>query len=93
MLPTGGGPNSTFPIPIPKGTVVAYSTYVLHRLPQIYGMDAEIFRPERWLEVGKLHGKLDLEATYLPFGAGTRSCLGSQCPVELREASNLLIHS
>ncbi|MCJ1384064.1 hypothetical protein MMC17_007180 [Xylographa soralifera] len=47
VLPTGGGPDWTAPVFIPKGSTVAYSVYAMHRRPDLYGMDAELFRPER----------------------------------------------
>ena len=50
VLPTGGGPDRQSSILIPKGTEVAYSPYTLHRRPDLFGMDAELFRPERWDE-------------------------------------------
>ena len=31
-----------------KGEAVAYTVYVMHRLKQLYGEDADVFRPERW---------------------------------------------
>lgn len=50
VLPTGGGPDRRSPVLIPKGSAVAYSVYTMHRRPDLYGMDAELFRPERWDE-------------------------------------------
>ncbi|KAL9071905.1 MAG: hypothetical protein Q9157_005289 [Trypethelium eluteriae] len=50
VLPTGGGPDRTAPVLVPKGTAVAYSVYAMHRRPDLYGMDAELFQPERWDE-------------------------------------------
>ena len=35
---------------IPHGTVVSVAHYVTHRDPEVYGEDAELFKPERWLE-------------------------------------------
>ena len=35
---------------IPPGTVVSVAHYVTHRDPNVFGRDAEVFRPERWLE-------------------------------------------
>ena len=55
VLPTGGGPDRTAPVIVPKGTAVAYSVYSMHRRPDLYGMDAEIFRPERWDESMPMH--------------------------------------
>ena len=34
-------------------TVVGTSAWVIHRNREIYGEDADEFRPERWLEKGK----------------------------------------
>ncbi|KIW13045.1 hypothetical protein PV08_08232 [Exophiala spinifera] len=50
VLPVGGGPDLKSPVLVPRGTSVPYSVYAMHRRPDLYGMDAEIFRPERWEE-------------------------------------------
>lgn len=49
-LPLGGGPDGKSPFFIKKGGVVAWNLYVLHRRKDLYGDDAEEFRPERWLD-------------------------------------------
>lgn len=33
-----------------KGSRVFYSVYAMHRLPEIWGSDAQEYRPERWLD-------------------------------------------
>ncbi|KAN0081841.1 Cytochrome P450 [Elaphomyces granulatus] len=77
VLPTGGGPDRKSPVLIPKGTAVAYSVYTLHRRPDMYGMDAELFRPERWDEDMPLnHDPTSQQWGYLPFSGGPRTCLG-----------------
>jgi cytochrome P450 len=48
VLPTGGSLDRKSPVLIPKGTAVAFSVYTLHRRPDLYSIDAELFRPERW---------------------------------------------
>lgn len=79
FLPTGGGPYRTAPILIPKGATVAYSIYAMHRRPDLYGMDAELFRPERWDEdMPMLHDKTNAAWGYLPFNGGPRTCLGRE---------------
>lgn len=47
-LPVGGGPGGREPLLIAKGTSLRWSTYSLHRRKDIYGADADEFRPERW---------------------------------------------
>ncbi|KAG4428262.1 hypothetical protein IFR05_016258 [Cadophora sp. M221] len=77
ILPTGGGPDRKSPVLVPKGTAVAYSVYPMHRRPDLYGMDAEVFRPERWDEDMPLnHNKTNAKWGYLPFNGGPRTCLG-----------------
>lgn len=49
-LPRGGGPDGLSPVFIPKNSRVFYSAWTMHRLPDIWGDDAEDFRPERWLD-------------------------------------------
>jgi Cytochrome P450 len=76
---------------IPKGTAVAFSVYTMHRRPDLYGMDAELFRPERWDEDMPL-GNNDTTAKwgYLPFNGGPRICLGSKCCLPLFGLGELL---
>ncbi|KAI3321732.1 cytochrome P450 alkane hydroxylase [Xylariaceae sp. AK1471] len=77
VLPTGGGPDRRSPVLIPKGTAVAYSVYTLHRRPDLYGMDAECFRPERWDEdLPLFRDHTTRNYGYLPFSGGPRICLG-----------------
>lgn len=86
VLPLGGGPDGNAPLFVPKGGVVLWSVYGMHRRPEFYGSDAETFRPERWLddpETGKKGLRPGWE--YLPFNGGPRICLGQQ--FALTEAS------
>ena len=48
VLPRGGGPDGQSPLFVPKGTDCRWNSYSLHRRKDIYGDDAEEFRPERW---------------------------------------------
>lgn len=47
-LPTGGGPDGKSPIFVPKGTQCRYKPWCMQRRTDIYGSDADEFRPERW---------------------------------------------
>ncbi|KAH8744982.1 cytochrome P450 [Diaporthe sp. PMI_573] len=71
VLPTGGGPNGTDPVFVPKNSAVDYCVYVIQRRKDIWGPDADKFRPERW--EGR---KVGWE--FLPFNGGPRICLGQQ---------------
>ena len=78
FLPTGGGPDRTAPVFIPNGATIAYSVYAMHRRADLYGMDAELFRPERWNEDMPMHkDKTNAAWGYLPFNGGPRICIGS----------------
>lgn len=38
---------------LPGGTAVALNGWVLHRNKEVFGHDADVFRPERWLEASE----------------------------------------
>ncbi|KAK6454119.1 cytochrome P450 52A12 (DH-ALK2) [Scheffersomyces xylosifermentans] len=84
-LPRGGGADGLSPVLVKKGQSVFYSVYAMHRTKEIYGQDADLFRPERWFEptVKKLGW------SFLPFNGGPRICLGQQ--FALTEASYVII--
>ncbi|KAF2865926.1 n-alkane-inducible cytochrome P450 [Massariosphaeria phaeospora] len=71
VLPLGGGPSGTSPLFVPRGTIVGYSTYSMHRRPDLYGADSTTYKPERW--ESRRPGW-----EYLPFNGGPRICLGQQ---------------
>ncbi|KAL8750817.1 MAG: hypothetical protein Q9199_006828 [Rusavskia elegans] len=77
MLPVGGGPDLKSPVFIAEGEGIAYSVYSMHRRPDLYGMDAELFRPERWEEDLPMNkDPINAKWGYLPFNGGPRMCLG-----------------
>lgn len=71
-LPRGGGADGEQPILIRKGQGVGFSTYHMHRRKEIYGEDANDFRPERWM-TGELS---EVGSGFMPFHSGPRICLG-----------------
>jgi len=60
---------------IPGGTIVGCNAWVLHRRPEVFGEDVDVFRAERWLEASKEQLSV-MKATMFQFGAGARTCIG-----------------
>ncbi|HEY2578766.1 MAG TPA: cytochrome P450 [Streptosporangiaceae bacterium] len=58
--------------PIPAGTTVAFSPYLIHHRADIYH-DPDAFDPDRWNAVDPSDRK---SKTYIPFSAGSRMCIG-----------------
>ncbi|MGV9696113.1 cytochrome P450 [Streptomyces sp. NPDC003470] len=57
---------------LPAGADVLVSPYVIHRVPALFS-DPERFDPDRWLPERAGDVK---RSSYLPFGAGSRKCIG-----------------
>ncbi len=72
------------------GTVVGCSAWIIHRRPEIWGDDVDVYRPERWLVEGEETGATLTEADraererrvremngmMFQFGMGSRTCIG-----------------
>jgi cytochrome P450 len=58
---------------VPKGSMVAVSSYAMHRDPEFFP-DPEKFDPERFSPEREAHIP---KYAYLPFGAGPRVCIGN----------------
>jgi cytochrome P450 len=69
---------------VPAGTLVVISPYVLHR-HRLLWPDPDLFEPSRFL--GENRSLID-RYSYLPFGAGPRTCVGST--FALQEATIVL---
>ncbi|KAG4434886.1 hypothetical protein IFR05_009616 [Cadophora sp. M221] len=70
-LPRGGGSDGSKPIFVRKGIQILIPLYAIQHRPDLWGEDAEDFKPERW--EGR---KIGWE--WVPFGGGARKCLGQQ---------------
>ncbi len=69
------------------GTVVGCSAWVIHQNKDVFGYDADVFRPERWLvdpETAKKgpgareaeeHRIKEMSGMLLQFGMGSRTCI------------------
>lgn len=77
-VPSGGVEISgTF---FPEGTSVGCMPSAVHFNPRAFGEDAEVFRPERWLEADAQTLRA-MEAAHLGFSRGRRVCLGQHIAV------------
>lgn len=81
-LPRGGGPDGNSPVILAPNTEVNYSIHVMHRRKDLWGEDAEEFKPERFQ--GRKPGW-----EFLPFNGGPRICIGQQ--FALTEASYVVV--
>ena len=68
--------------PLPQGTRVGTNMYVLMRSKEIYGDDAEAFKPERWINADNEHRKA-MEDAWAVFGRGSRACMGREVALML----------
>jgi cytochrome P450 len=67
-------PDGTF---LPNKSIIVWCIWAMNRSAQIWGSDAHLFRPERWLDDnGKLISKNAFE--FPVFNGGSRSCLGKK---------------
>ncbi|EPE30141.1 Cytochrome P450 [Glarea lozoyensis ATCC 20868] len=69
-LPVGGGVNGNEPVGVPADTQCIYSVLGLQRRTDVWGPDAEVWKPERWLS------HTAETWSFIPFNHGPRVCLG-----------------
>jgi cytochrome P450 len=60
---------------IAAGTVIGCNAWTIHRDRDVFGEDADQFRPERWIDNSEQDIRR-MEALSLHFGAGNRVCIG-----------------
>ncbi|GAB1319806.1 Apoptosis-inducing factor 1 [Madurella fahalii] len=61
---------------LPAGTTVGCNPAALHRNPNIFGADADQYKPDRWLQEDSPGRTRVMERTNLTWGGGSRSCPG-----------------
>ncbi|KAI0765001.1 cytochrome P450 [Fomes fomentarius] len=83
-------------IPIPKGTRVMANFVSVNRDPTLWGPDAHVWRPERWLqplprEVEEAHMP-GVYANLMTFSGGSKACIGFKfAQVEIKTALCVLL--
>ncbi|KAF7422931.1 hypothetical protein PC9H_011095 [Pleurotus ostreatus] len=65
-------------LPVPKGLKIVASITGYNRNKLVFGEDADVFNPDRWLRPsdGKKQTVVGVYANVLTFAAGVRSCIG-----------------
>lgn len=67
---------------LPKGSVVMWAIWAMGRSKNLWGDDADSFRPERWLVAGDDGERLTLKTVspfaFPVFNGGPRACLGKK---------------
>lgn len=58
---------------LPQGTEVGCNAWTVHRDKSVFGEDADIFRPERWLDPDEEKVR-NMDRYHFVFGAGSRTC-------------------
>ena len=69
ILPVGGGADGRSPLFVQRGVVVALNIWALHHDKDIWGEDADRFRPRRWDEK-----RPTTTWEFVPFYGGPRVC-------------------
>lgn len=60
---------------IPEGTQVGCNLHAVHMMTDVWGDDADAFRPERWLEADE-ERRRKMHKAFLGFSMGKRVCIG-----------------
>jgi cytochrome P450 len=72
---------------VPEGTEIGQGFLAVGRSKAVWGEDANVFRPERWLNTNESELKRMISAVDTHFGAGKYSCMGKPIAVmELHKA-------
>jgi cytochrome P450 len=85
QVPKGGDVVSGYFLP--EGTQVGTNFFGIMRLKRIWGNDADVFRPERWLEADEQSLRVMNSVVDLDFGSGKYQCLGK--PMAMMELNKV----
>ena len=58
---------------LPPSSTFAYFPFLMHRNPALWGKDAHVYDPERWLDPERSRGVRVNPAIFVPFSAGPRT--------------------
>ncbi|KAJ7487238.1 cytochrome P450 monooxygenase CYP63 [Mycena galericulata] len=77
------------PFYMPGRTTIMYLPLLMQRNPALWGPDADVFDPDRWLNPERIAKFVENPTMYAPFSAGPRICLGQN--YAYNEASYFLV--
>ncbi|KAF4498449.1 hypothetical protein FAGAP_5354 [Fusarium agapanthi] len=72
---------------LPAGTNISTSAPLMHMDKGVFGNDARVFRPKRWLEASPQQLSV-MDRTFIAFGHGSRTCIGKN--ITLMEMGKLI---
>ncbi|RII11429.1 hypothetical protein CUC08_Gglean005426 [Alternaria sp. MG1] len=74
---------------IPEGYTVGINAAVMHFDRRVFGQDADIFNPDRWMDPVRAN---QMDKYMMSFGGGTRTCIGKNIAlIELHKLSPQLV--
>ncbi|KAI0112223.1 cytochrome P450 [Nemania sp. FL0031] len=74
---------------LPGGTRVAVNIIAIQRSKEVFGQDADVFRPERWLEASSEKHREMSQTVDQVFGWGRWQCLGK--PIAMLELNKVFV--
>ncbi|KAL3595685.1 hypothetical protein FPOAC2_10040 [Fusarium poae] len=74
---------------IPGGTQIGISPFGVYHSKKVFGPDASVFRPERWLNANAEQLEAMIENVGLVFSSGKWQCLGK--PVAIMELNKIFV--
>jgi cytochrome P450 len=82
IVPSGGATIAGHHFP--GGVTVGCNPAIIHRDRGVFGEDADVFRPERWLDEKRAK---EMDKAIITFGGGARTCIGKN--ISLMEMQKL----
>jgi cytochrome P450 len=78
---------------IPEGTDVMVSSHDIRNSTRMFGSDASVYNPERWIRVDEQKHR-DMERSAMGFSWGRRVCMGQHLPrIEMKKLIASLINA
>ena len=76
LLPPSDPTYSQGPLYLPPSSTFVYLSFLMHRNPALWGEDAHVYDPERWLDPERSQRVTANPAIFIPFSAGPRTVSG-----------------